>query len=64
MFLPWRISGETQRIVIQYAVGYGGVAILLLVWGYILRLEGVQPIVDSPAGEYGAGKQHPGEREA
>ena len=53
MFLPWQLSGEMQRIVVQYAVGYAGVAALLLVWGYALKLEGVQPIVDPPAKEPG-----------
>lgn len=55
MFLPWRIPEDALRSVLQYTVGYLGIAAILLVWGYVLKLEGLQPIVDPPDNDKGHG---------
>lgn len=44
MFLPWRLSGEFQALVLQYSLGYLLVAVLLFAWGQLLTAQGIRPI--------------------
>ena len=48
MFLPWQLAEEAQRLVLQFAAGYAAVALLLFAWGWLLKSQGVAPILDPP----------------
>jgi AGZA family xanthine/uracil permease-like MFS transporter len=48
MYLPWQLAAEAQRHVLQFAAGYVSVALLLFAWGWLLKSQGVAPILDPP----------------
>lgn len=50
MFLPWRIPADSLRPVVQFAVGYALVAVVLVIWGYFVALTSGQgdPQQDTP----------------
>jgi AGZA family xanthine/uracil permease-like MFS transporter len=48
MFFPWQVADDAQRHVLQFATGYAAVAVLLFGWGWLLKSQGVAPILDPP----------------
>jgi AGZA family xanthine/uracil permease-like MFS transporter len=48
MYLPWQLAAEAQRHVLQFAAGYVAAALLLFAWGWLLKSQGVAPILDPP----------------
>jgi AGZA family xanthine/uracil permease-like MFS transporter len=50
MFFPWRLTGDSARVVTQYVSGYLVVGVLLLAWGQWLRWKGIDPLPeDAPS---------------
>ncbi|HTN77834.1 MAG TPA: permease, partial [Pirellulaceae bacterium] len=43
LFLPWQLPPETLRVPLEYAAGYGCVALLLFIWGAWVEAQGILP---------------------
>lgn len=49
LYLPWQLSGEPLRAVLEFSVGYALVAVLLFAWGIWAQRQGLQPIYSDQA---------------
>jgi AGZA family xanthine/uracil permease-like MFS transporter len=43
MFLPWQLAEAVQHHVYPFAAGYACASLLLLGWGWLLRVQGIAP---------------------
>ena len=44
LFLPWQISPAAGHHVYPYLLGYVSSAVLLFAWGWLLKVQGIEPL--------------------